>query len=76
MSAGHRVYLKTLRDEQMDSLRNSLTAAHADGWRGGGSGSRMVLEAAGMQRVIGLPAGDETVEALAALLRVLVSGSS
>jgi Ca-activated chloride channel family protein len=76
VSAGHRVYLKTLRDEQMDSLRNSLTAAHAEGWRGGGSGSRMVLEAAGMQRVIGLPAGDETVEALAALLRVLVSGSS
>jgi len=68
------IYVKTLTEDQMASIRLSLGAARAERWTGGGSRARIVLEEKGMSRVVGLPSDDEAVEALAGLLRSLVGG--
>jgi hypothetical protein len=73
VESGRRVYVKTLEESAMESIRKALTAAGTNRWQGGGSGARLVLEAQGLTRVAGLAQRDESVQALAALLRALAS---
>jgi len=73
VESGRRAYVKTLEESAMESIRKALTAAGTNRWQGGGSGARLVLEAQGLTRVAGLAQRDESVQALAALLRALAS---
>jgi hypothetical protein len=72
LAGGRKTYVKTLGEEDMESIRNALSAARTTTWSGGGAGPRIVLQLKQTTRVVGLPSEDAAVQALAALLRSLV----
>lgn len=68
-----RSLLRVLAAPEMEALRRALAAARPEGWAGADSGARIVLEAAGIRRILALPSRDASVQSL---IRLIERGAS